>query len=392
MAGLDRSQVWTGSINDGIHDLRGRKIALYDTTLRDGEQSVGVVLDPEQKLEIARLIDDAGIDRIEAGFPRVSDDDRRAIGMIVEAGLRAEIWGFARAVPEDIAAVIDLGIHHTVIESPISDLKMNALGVSPEKMLRRIAEAIRIAVNAGLDVAFFGVDGSRSDFAFAERAYKTAVEAGAKEIVVVDTLGIATPEAVATFVDRARAWVGDKIQIQFHGHNDFGLATAAAIAAIRAGASCIQGTVDGMGERAGNANLAQVALALEGLYGGETNLKFEKVRSVSHTVRDFAGYSLEPWKPIVGDNLFVRETGAVAAQFHQPEAIEPYSSKLLATERKIVLGKKSGLASIKIKCEELGLTVSEEKYPMLLASVKQLATRQRRLVTDSEFRDLAIKK
>lgn len=389
MAGLDRSQLWIGAINDGVPSLKGRKVKLYDTTLRDGEQSVGVVLDPEQKLEIARLIDSTGVDRIEAGFPRVSEEDRLAIEMIAGANLNAEIWGFSRAMPDDIAAIVELGLRYTVIESPISDMKLRALGVSKEKMLQRITDAVRVGVDAGLTVAYFGVDGSRADFAFAERAYKSAVDVGAAEIVVVDTLGIAAPEAVGMFISSAREWVGPEIPIHFHGHNDFGLATAGAIAAIQAGASCIHGTVDGMGERAGNANLAQVALAAEALYKGETNLKLNRVREVSSRVRQLAGYSLEPWKPIVGENLFIRETGAVAAQFHEPEAIEPYSSELLATERRIVLGKKSGLASIRIKCEELGLSVPESRFPDLLANVKELATRNRRLVNDTEFAAMA---
>jgi isopropylmalate/homocitrate/citramalate synthase len=194
---------------------------------------------------------------------------------------------------------------------------------------------------------------------------------------------------VAYLIGRAREGLCSDAVIHFHGHNDFGLGTACAIAALQAGASWVHGTIDGIGERAGNANLPEIALALEMLYGVETGIRFERVRAASQRLREIAGYRLEPWKSLVGENLFVRETGAVAAQFHTPEAIEPYSSTLLATHRGIVLGKKSGVASIKLKCDELGLDVPASSHARLLDAVKALAMRNRRLLTDAEFRQLA---
>jgi isopropylmalate/homocitrate/citramalate synthase len=358
-------------------------------TLRDGEQTVGVVLSPEEKLELARGLDELGIERIEAGFPRVSADDRRAVELIRDAGLAAEVWGFSRAVEADVKALVELGVEASVIESPISDLKLEALGVDREAMLERIVYAISFAVEQGVTVAFFGVDGTRADLAYFEAVYKTAVEAGAQEVVVVDTIGIATPEAVADLVGRTREWLGPGVPIHFHGHNDFGLATASAIAAARAGARWIQGTINGMGERAGNASLPEIALALRGLYGVETNLRLDRVRPFAERLRELSGYELEPYKPLVGENLFRRESGAVASQFHDPPAIEPYSSTVVAAERSVVLGKKSGIDSIRIKAEELGLDLSEEEQRELLARVKQLGTSKRGIVSDDEFRQLA---
>ena len=375
---------WTGSINEPF--AFEARVGFYDTTLRDGEQTVGVVLDPEQKLEIARALDDLGIERIEAGFPRVSDDDRRAIELIRDAGLRAEVWGFSRAVPADVEALVELGLTASVIESPISDLKLEALGVSRGQMLDRIRRAVSFAAERGITVAYFGVDGTRADPGFFDAAYDAAIDAGAREAVVVDTLGVAAPEAVAELVGRARERLG--VPVHFHGHDDFGVATAAALAAVRAGATWIHGTINGMGERAGNASLAEVALALRGLYGIETRLRLERVREVAARVRDLAGYELEPWKPLLGENLFTRESGAVASQFHDPPAIEPYSSELVGAERRIVLGKKSGLDSIRIKLAELGLDVPDEAQPRLLERVKELGARERRLVTDEELREL----
>jgi isopropylmalate/homocitrate/citramalate synthase len=360
---MSHELVWTGAINDPYQ--LGGEVGLYDTTLRDGEQTVGVVLGPEEKLEIARLLDGLGIRRIEAGFPRVSDEDWRAVELIAADGLDAEVWGFSRAVPADLEALVELGVPASVIESPISDLKLEAIGVSREKMLGRITAAMRFAAEHGIHAAFFGVDSTRAEPAFYERVYREAVEAGAREVVVVDTLGIASPEAVADLVGRTREWVGDGVPVHFHGHNDFGVATAAAVAAVRAGASWI--------------------------YGVGTGLRLERAREVSSRIRALSGYELEPWKPVTGDTLFRRESGAVASQFHDPPSIEPYSSELVGAERGIVLGKKSGIDSIRLKAEELGLDIPADRHGELLAAVKELGARERRLVTDAEFRTIATK-
>jgi isopropylmalate/homocitrate/citramalate synthase len=382
--------IWTGQLNERALDGAAAPggVRFYDTTLRDGEQTVGVVLPPEQKLVIAQALDELGVERIEAGFPRVSEDDWRAVELIRDAGLGAEVWGFSRAVQADVDAIVELGLRATVIESPLSDLKLDALGVSREKMLGRITDAVSYAAGKGILVAFFGVDGSRADLGFLEQAYRSAVKAGAREVVVVDTLGIAAPETAAFLVSSMREWVGDGVPIHWHGHNDFGLATAAAIAAFRAGAEWIHGTLNGMGERAGNASIGEVAMALTALYGAETTIDLAQIREVSALVRSLGGYELEPWKSVVGENLFVRESGAVAAQFHDPPSIEPFSSTLVGAERRIVLGKKSGIDSIRIKAEELGLDVPEERRPALLEAVKRLGTEKRGLVTDDEFRAL----
>jgi isopropylmalate/homocitrate/citramalate synthase len=293
-------------------------------------------------------------------------------------------------VRADVEALVELGVAASVIESPISDLKLRALGVSRETMLERIGEAVAYAVQNGIRVGYFGVDSTRAEPDFYDAAYTTAAEAGASEVVVVDTIGVAAPEAVGELVERTRELVGPDVPVHFHGHNDFGLATANAIAAVRAGARWIHGTVNGMGERAGNANIAEVALALKALYGVETALDLARMRALAERVRALSGYELEPWKPLVGENLFRRESGAVASQFHDPPSIEPYSSELVGAERSIVLGKKSGLDSIRIKCEELGLDVPESAYPDLLARAKQVGTDKRGLLTDEEFRQLVL--
>ena len=384
---IDRHQVWTGNLNAiaDAHITGTEWVGLYDSTLRDGEQTVGVSFRPEDKLEIALALDRLGVDRIEAGFPRVSDDDAKAYELIMAAELNAEVWGFSRALPADVEQLVGLGVRRAVIESPVSDGKLAAYGMSREKVLARITDAVRWSSDNGVHVCYFAVDSTRADLKFLEEVYLAAIESGAAELAIVDTLGIASPEAAAFLIGEVRRWVGPDIPLHWHGHNDFGLGVAASLAAVRAGAGWVQGAINGMGERAGNANLPEVAFALEALYGLRTSMRFEELKDVSELVRKMSGYDLEPYKPLTGRNLFIRETGAAVAQFHDPPAVEPYSSEVTGAERGIVLGKKSGLASIRIKIDDLGLTVPTDAHPDLLAAVKSLSIEKGRLVSDQEF-------
>jgi len=392
MNNTNHSHIWVSDLN-ARPEIRAAfprsAVRFYDTTLRDGEQTVGVVLSPQQKLEIARYLDALGIDRIEAGFPRVSVDDAEAITLMLKANLKAELWGFSRAVQADVEELVRLGLRASVIESPTSEIKLRAYGIAPDDLLAKVKSAVSFAAKQNIRVAFFAVDSTRTDLAFLRRVYDTALEAGAAEIVVVDTIGACGPEAVEFLVRQVREWVGPGIPVHFHGHDDFGMATACAIAAVRAGATWIQGTINGMGERAGNADLGEIALALKCLYGVPVALDLGKIREVSEIVKKAGAYHLAPWKPLVGENLFMRESGAVASQFHIPDAIEPYSSELVHAERRIVLGKKSGLDSIDLKAKEVGITIDPSQRAPLLAAVKKLAIAERRLVTDAEFRALA---
>jgi len=385
------SKIWVSELNSRpeIRSAFPRStVRFYDTTLRDGEQTVGVILSPQQKLEIARKLDEMGVSRIEAGFPRVSVEDAEAIKLMLKAGLRAELWGFSRAVKADVEELIRLGLKASVIEAPTSEIKLKAYGMSPEEVLRRVVDAVSFAKQNGITVAFFAVDGTRTDLQFLKKVYLAALAAGASEVVVVDTIGACSPEAVEFLVGEVCRWVGSGVPVHFHGHNDFGMATACAVAAVKAGATWIQGTINGMGERAGNADISEIALALKCLYDVPVALDLTKAREASEVVRQQAGYTLEAWKPLVGDNLFMRESGAVASQFHIPEAIEPYSSELVNARRSIVLGKKSGLDSVELKGKELGLTIEAEQRAPILAEVKKRAIAKHGLLTDDEFRSI----
>ena len=390
------SKIWVSELNarpEVRASFSETPIRFYDTTLRDGEQTVGVVLSPQQKLEIAYKLDELGVSRIEAGFPRVSVEDAEAIQLMQKAGIKAELWGFSRAVKADVAELVRLNLRYTVIEAPVSEIKLKAYGLSREEVLRRIRDAVSASREAGITVAFFAVDGTRTELEFLKTVYLSALDAGAKELVVVDTIGACGPEAAEYLTRQVCQWAGKGVPVHFHGHNDFGLATACAVAAVRGGATWIQGTINGMGERAGNADIAEIALALRCIYDVPVVLNLEKVREVSEVVQRAAGYTLEAWKPLVGQNLFMRESGAVASQFHLPEAIEPYSAEIVQAERRIVLGKKSGLDSIDLKCKELGITVAAEQRGPVLAAVKLAAVNQAAvgkcgLVSNDQFRQI----
>jgi isopropylmalate/homocitrate/citramalate synthase len=387
----NNGKVWVSDLN-ARPEIRSAfprsQVRFYDTTLRDGEQTVGVVLSPQQKLEIARKLDELGISRIEAGFPKVSPEDGEAITLMRKADLKAELWGFSRAVRGDVEELVRLGLSATVIESPTSDIKLKAYRLSREEVLKRVTDAVGFARQNGITVAYFAVDGTRTELDFLKRVYLAALDAGASEIVVVDTIGACGPEAVEILVREVCQWVGPNVPVHYHGHNDFGMATACAVAAVRGGASWIQGTINGMGERAGNADIGEIALALHCLYEVPVALDLTKVREVSDVVSKASGYTLDAWKPLVGENLFMRESGAVASQFHIPEAIEPYSSELVNARRRIVLGKKSGLDSIDLKARELGLAVATEQRATILGAVKKRAIAKRGLLTDDEFSEI----
>jgi len=386
-------KVWTSDLNsrpDVRRDFdRSRTIRFYDTTLRDGEQTVGVIFSPQQKLEIARKLDEMGVGRIEAGFPKVSAEDAEAISLILRAGLKhSEVWGFARATRGDVEELLRLELQSSVIEAPTSDLKLKAYGISREQAVQRASEAVSYASQNGIRVAFFGVDGTRAELEFLRHIYSAAIDAGAQEIVLVDTIGVCTPESAEFLVHWAKDWVGENVPIHWHGHNDFGMATAIAVAAVRAGAIWIHGTINGMGERAGNADIGEVALALQCLYEVPVEMRLEQIREVSELVRRVGKYELEGWKPLIGENLFLRESGAVASQFHIPAAIEPYAAELVGATRGIVLGKKSGLDSVRLKAEELGLELSESQRAAVLDAVKRKAIANGGLVSDEEFRGI----
>ena len=260
----DAQYMWVSELNQKDEILGEnhfpKTLDFYDTTLRDGEQTIGVSWDKHDKLEIAKMIDSLGVRRIEGGMPVVSKEDKEAFELLLDAGLKAEIWGFSRAVKGDIDGCIDVGVKHIICEIATSSIKMKANNFTEESVLKKVLDSLQHAKKNGLYTAFFAVDATRSDLNFLEKVYRKAVEeGGADEVVLVDTLGVATPETMFYLTKRLREWVD--VPIMTHCHNDFGMATACTMFSVKGGAYCAQVTVNGLGEKTGNADLAETAIA-----------------------------------------------------------------------------------------------------------------------------------
>lgn len=365
------------------------KVVLYDVTLRDGEQTPGVVFGVEDRLRIARALDALGVQRIEAGFPVVSRDDAEGVEAVAGAGLRAEVWGFGRCLPSDVDANAACGVRQMILEISVSDLKLAAYGLTREEVTRRMLTAMERAQQAGMRFAFMPVDMTRADLHFVERVLRLAVqEGGASEVVVVDTIGVAKPETIEYLTSLVRTWVDTPVAI--HCHNDFGLGLANALAALKAGAHCVHVSVNCLGERAGNVDLAELVMSLELLYGVDTGVALERLTETARLVEEISGYPLSPTKPIVGRRIFTRESGGVVQQLLvSPESVEPFDPSLVGQERAIVLGKKSGKASVLHALEQLGLRVEDETVTELLAEVKRRSAAERRLIEVEELEAMA---
>jgi isopropylmalate/homocitrate/citramalate synthase len=365
-------------------------VQLHDVTLRDGEQTPGVVFDRGIRLRIARALDALGVHRIEAGFPAISKDDREGLAEIAGAGLASEIWGFGRCLPQDVQANAACGVKQMTLEISISELKLAAYGLSRDKVLSRMLSALAKAKDLGMKVAFMPVDLTRADMRFAETVLTQAVEkGGADEITVVDTIGVASPEAIRFLVGRIGQWVA--VPLAIHCHNDFGLGLANSLAALKAGAGCVHVSLNCLGERAGNVDLAEVVMALKLLYGIDMGIRTERLAETARLLEELSGYELSLTKPVVGKRIFTRESGGVVQQLlTSPPAVEPYPPETVGLERDVVLGKKSGRYSILHALGRLGLEADDDEIDRLLAEVKSRSTQQRRLVRDDELREMLL--
>ena len=388
-----KEQWWLSPYNNApevlaeLKDMK-KKIKFYDTTLRDGEQSIGVSINAADKLRIAKALADAGVDRIEAGFPSSTEDDKQAVINIVKEVKGAEIWGFSRCNVNDVKVCIETGVKSLVCEISTSPAKMRAWEIDEATVMERIRKSITFAKEQGLYTAFFAVDATRADLQFLRQVYECAVnECGADEVVLVDTLGVATPEAMYYLTKQVKSWVN--VPVAVHCHNDFGMAVACSIAAIKAGADSVHCTVNGLGEKSGNGDLAELAFALTGLYGIETNIKLDKLPALSKLVEEVTRVPVSPLKPVVGDTVFVKETGSVVAQLMvYPPSVEGYAPELVGREREIYLSKKSGKKSIEYALNQIGVSLSSEKADQLLAEVKKLGIKKSGAVTMPEFKQL----
>lgn len=363
-------------------------IRIFDTTLRDGEQAPGVSLTPEQKLEIAIQLDRLGVDVIEAGFPVASEGERKAFELIRDAGLRAEICALARADQRDVDAAIEVEPDSIHVFYSTSDIHLrNVLGVSRNEALERISRYVSYVKDHGFICEFSPMDATRTDLEFLKQACWAAEEAGADRINIPDTVGVMTPGRMYDLIKEIRGVV--RIPISVHCHNDFGLAVANTLAGIEAGAVQAHVTVNGIGERAGNAALEEVVMALSLLYGKKTNIDASQIYATSQLVRRLTGIQLQPHKPIVGDNAFAHESGIhVKGVIVDPCAFEPFSPELVGRVRKIVAGKHAGKHGIKTMLEESGLKLTESQLEEIVRRVKELGDKGK-AVTDTDVLAIA---
>ncbi|MEM4407202.1 MAG: hypothetical protein QXI19_00505 [Candidatus Caldarchaeum sp.] len=368
------------------HRLRfPEKIEIHDVTLRDGEQTPGVVLKADEKLDIAKALDELGVHRIEAGMPVVSKEDFTAVKQIANDGLRAKVFGFARLVKEDIDAAVEADVAGVVTEGPVGVPKLMQFGWKAEDVVTKALEHVDYAKDHGLYTVFFGVDGTRADLSFLKHVYRKVVEeAKADAVAVVDTFGCATPEGFRYLVGEIVESVS--VPVEVHCHNDFGMGTAVSIAGLSAGASVVHVSVNGIGERAGNASLEEVALSLELLYGRKLGLKYEKLVKVSKLVERMTRFSLAANKPVVGERVFTRESGiSVAGWIKYHLGSEAFLPELVGNRHDVLLGKKSGRHSVEWKLSRLGVEAKPEEIQLLLEKIKQKSLEKKGPLTDEEL-------
>ncbi len=360
------------------------RVLIFDTTLRDGEQTPGVALLPEEKLEIARQLDALGVDIIEAGFPITSKGEMEAITLITKQGLRAEIAGLARSIQKDIDAALscDVDCVHTFIATSEIHMKKK-LELTQDQVIKKAVENVQYVKDHGLVSEFSAEDATRSDIEFLKRVYKAVVDAGADRLDIPDTVGVAIPRSMYNLVTEVKKVT--RVPIALHCHNDLGLAVANSLAGVEAGAEEIHVAVNGLGERAGNASLEEVALNLYALYGVRTGIDMKEIYKTSRLVSKLTGIRISPTKAVVGDNAFAHESGIhTDGVLSSPETYEPLPPELIGHERKIVAGKHAGKHGIEAMLTELGIVLTRPQIDEVVARVKELGDKGRK-VADADL-------
>lgn len=363
------------------------KVLIHDATLRDGEQTPGVVFRKDDKIRIARALDECGVDRIEAGMPAVSEEDYAAVKEICRLGLKAKIYAFARALPADIDKALDCGVHGVVLEVPIGYPKLKyQFKWTWEDVLARSAKTINYAREKGIEVVYFPYDTTRAREEDLENLLLAIMkESPPDSIGIVDTMGCALPEAIQYLVRKARSLTG--LPIEIHTHNDFGMAVATELAAVAAGAEVVHACVNGLGERTGNAALEELLIGLHVLLGKRGDYRFDRLMSLSSLVSEISGIQPPQNKPVIGERNYTRESGiGVDMVVKYPLAMFATDPRLTGRVGEVVLGKKSGKASIEYNLEKMGVKgVTDEQVSELLQKVKLQSTEKRALLTQAEF-------
>lgn len=359
-------------------------LKILDTTLRDGEQTPGVSLTPEAKIAIARKLDEFGVDIIEAGSAVTSPGEQAAIKAIAAADLSAEICSFTRIVESDIDAALSCGVGSIHLVVPTSDLHIEQkLKRTREQVLGMVGKSVDYAKAHGLLVELSAEDGSRTSLDFLKTVFKKGMEHKIDRACVCDTVGILTPEK--TFDLYSELLESITVPLSVHCHDDLGLAVANSLSAIRAGASEVHCTVNGLGERAGNAALEEVVMALSILYGKKLRVKTEGIYELSQLVQRLSGINVAPTKSIVGGNAFTHKSGIhVDGILKNPETYEPLQPGMVGRRRVISLGKHAGTHGVESKLKEFGFDVDAQSLKEIVQRVKEMGDRGK-TVTDADL-------
>ena len=369
---------------------RDRIVEVFDTTLRDGEQTPGISFTKEQKEAIARQLDKLGVDVIEAGFPISSKKDKEAVKSISHLGLSAQICGLARLLTSDVDACIDCDVDMIHIFVPSSEIQReHTTGMSEDAVKEQTREMTEYVKSHGFQCMFSAMDATRTELRFLRELYRIAEEAGADIINVPDTVGVSEPFRMYELVSEIYKVV--KVPISIHCHNDFGLAVANSLAAVKAGASQVQVSVNGLGERAGNADLAETVMGLNAIYGLRTRIKTEYLFETAKLVERFSGVQIPVTQPVVGENAFSHESGIHAhGVIKRSNTFEPgiMTPEMVGHRRRIVLGTHTGRHSIEKKLSEIGMSASREQVEEILERVKELSASGKK-VTDDDLYSIA---
>lgn len=363
----------------------GKKIYIVDTTLRDGEQTAGVVFANQEKVTIASMLSEVGVDQLEVGIPAMGGDEKEAIKEIVKRNKKSSIMAWNRAVIKDIEQSIDCGVDAVAISISVSDIHIkHKLKTSREWVLENMVAAVEYAKKNGLYVSVNGEDASRADREFLVQFINTAKAAGADRFRYCDTVGIMQPFKIRDDINYLVEKTG--FDIEMHTHNDFGMATANALAGLTGGATHVGVTVNGLGERAGNAALEEVLMALMFVYNYEGKIDTKMFREVSEYVSRASGRILPAWKAIVGDNMFAHESGIHAdGAIKNPKNYEAFDPDIVGAQRQIVIGKHSGRAGIVNKFKEYGIELDSEASQVVLEMVRASSVRVKRTLFDKEL-------
>jgi 2-isopropylmalate synthase len=365
-----------------------KRVRIFDTTLRDGEQTPGVSLTVESKLEIAQALDKLGVDVIEAGFPIVSEGEFEAVKRIKKLGLSSQVSALSRVDKKDIDKIIDCDIDYGHLFIATSDLHLKyKLKITREKALESAIEGIEYAKAHGIRVEFSAEDATRTERGFLTRVFHFAELAGAERINVPDTVGTMTPERFSTLISDLRRKFS--IPISVHCHDDYGLAVANSLAGVRAGADQAHVTINGLGERAGNASLEEFVMAGSRLYNFETSVNTQLLYDTSRIVSKLTRVLLPPNKAIVGENAFGHESGIhTHGVLNMPATYEPMAPELVGARRRIQAGKHAGTHGIYSQLKALGIEPSPEDLKKIIRKVKEIGD-QGRTVTDTDLDRLA---